>query len=131
MSVVFKPGDRKTSDEVSIALSSVFDAFVDFADPVLDVPIVANEIFLKNIYGNLSDLVSKDDREPSALQQIQELCLIYCLSVVCDVRFVHRVIKRDLIALTFAGSSVAFLAALKDFYAADETELGKLLTASE
>lgn len=74
LSVVFKSGYRKTLAEAADDVSSVFDSSADFPCPVSDVSIAEDEIVDEVSPCDLRDLTFKNDREPSALQQIQELC---------------------------------------------------------
>lgn len=73
VSVVCKPGYRRTLTAATDAVISVFHSFPDFPGPASEVPIVEDYVFEKYPPWYLSDLSSKDDRGPSALERIQKL----------------------------------------------------------
>lgn len=63
------------------AASPVIDLSADFPDLASVIFIVEGEIFKREEPWDQTDLESNDDREPSALQRVQELFRTYGLSV--------------------------------------------------
>lgn len=59
LSVLFKPGHRKTLPKMSESNRSVVDFSADLQDPVFDVSVVAHEIFDEDKLWNLRDLRPK------------------------------------------------------------------------
>lgn len=78
-----------------------------------DVAIVENEVIEKDSPRDLPDSTSKDDRDPSPLRRIQELCRTYDLSVPSDVRLVQHLMKDALEAFASAGADEECRADLK------------------
>lgn len=94
--------------------SSNIDSSADFQGPASDVPIFDDEVVEEDSWWGVKDLTSKDDRGPTALQRVQDLCRIIGLSVPSDVLSVQRLVKVALAPFAFAGGDDACIADVKD-----------------
>lgn len=72
-----------------------------------------------------------DDREPSTLQHVQELCQTHGFSLLSNVQSVQDVTEDELVASASGDNDETSPADLRETYAPDKAELEKLLTAFE
>lgn len=91
---LFGPGHWKTMVEAENAVWKLFDSSVDFADLVIDLTVVDNEIILKDAPWELRDLMSENYRGPSVLQSVKQLFQTKSLSVSSAFRSVQKIIKK-------------------------------------
>lgn len=131
VSVLFKPWNRDTLAEAAETASTDVDSFSHSPDPAYDVPIVENEFVVEGSPWDLGDLTSKNDRGLSALQQIQDLCQTYGLSVRSNVWSVQVLRKDTLGAFASAGDDETCLADLKESLAVKKADLKKSLASFE
>lgn len=129
VSVVFKTGHRNTMAGEADAVGSVLDSSADFTDPSAYVHIVEEEK-----PWDLVDFTPRDDRGPSPLQRVQQLCRTrrtHGQSLLSDVLSVKLLIKGTLETLASADGDATSFAHLKETYAADQTTFEKFPTTFE
>lgn len=127
MSVRLKPGPKQTHEEAAHAASFMFGSLAHFSDPAYDVPVSRDDIAEEDVPCVLRDLKSKNDRGPSRLQCVLELCQAYGLALPFYVRTVHTILNAALAVMGFADKNRTSLANLKNGHEYDKTVWEKLL----
>lgn len=131
LSFVFEPGHLNALGEATDAVIPVVDSSDDFPDPDFDAHIVEDETVEEDLPLDLRDLSFSDDRRPSALQQNQEYCGPYGLTVRSDVQSDQGGIRDSLVSFASTGVDGSFPPDLKEFHAVLKENLEKSLAASE
>lgn len=125
----FNPGKWKTHEQAAHAVSSVLGSSTDIPDPTDDMPSSDSDIVEEDTPRILRDLTSRDDRRPSALQQVQYLCQRCGLAVPSDFRAVQKLLSDSLASLVSADKSGASLANLRKEHETDKAEWEEFLKA--
>lgn len=105
ISVVSKPGHRKTLVNTFDAVRSMIDLSADFPAAALSFSVGEVEVNEKQASRILTLFPPQENREPSALKQIQKLCRTYSWSVPPDLQSVQAVTKDCFLARFSTGGN--------------------------
>lgn len=126
-----RPGPRYTAEVVRFAVRAVYGTFSGFPDSTDDAPIVEKEVVEEDAPNHLPSLKSKNDRGPSASQNIKCLRRDHGLAVPFHSSAVQDLIKNPLAAWVSNNNGFESLMEHKTVCQTNKTKLTASLKTSK